>query len=449
MSDNPTEGLIDRAQVPELEVILLQQQLNARVRAGTLSGPQLAENGKLDEKTRVKQREMEAFDGIALAKIAPQRPEGAAAQTAERAEDERVLAFVKAEFAFISDTPYLDQDHKGPTGERIRKLEATFRRKWEAAGRAAEAIGAALREPIRPGSLLLADGSFAYDLLNHALGQLRTAETALATVPESDADRPELEAKVVAYRVCLVDGLRTGFARPKAPPAPPAEPAPPPPVVSPSRPLPAAPPPRAPATAELMPLPDPVPGWLPDPEREREGRRLENVGGEERARQLADLPVAPGDPQAAMLAASIARTNPEVFSPAMAERLDPYAMQELARSPEQLAKVPPKSRLAILKAYAAREGAEPGDAVAEAVFAGVVAGGLLAQHPQAAAEVLMNTPGALKPALLLPMLAAMRDDEVAKLPKEVLHALYKEIQAGGSPDDRRHLARLVRLMNKR
>lgn len=447
---NPKENLIERANVPELEILLLQQQLNARVRAGTLSGPPLPENGKLDAATEAKQREMEAFDAIALAKIEPRKPEDRAAQEAARADDERVLAFVREEFQHIGDTTYLDHDHKAPTKERIRKLEATFRRKWAAAGQAAEAIEALLREPVRPGSLLVADGAFDYGRLEYALATMRKLEQALATVPTDDADFPALAEKVAGYRAAIVAGL--SGARPAARPAtaaqaPAAEPAPAP-AARPAPPPPRRvtadlpPPPATPSTGELQA------GFVPDPEREKKSRELDMMGPESKLKLFLEHEGDASDPLVAQIAASIARTHPESFTPAMAARLDAYAMSDLARDEGRLAKVPPKLRLAMVKDFATRA-AEGGDADATAAFGGVLAASLLKQHPSAAAELIANAPGDLKPRLTVAMLGRLTDEDLVKLPREALHALYKEIQGRGSADERRHLARLVRLMNKR
>lgn len=443
------KSLIERANVPELEVILLQQQLNARVRAGTLSGPLLPENGKMDAATEAKQREMEAFDAIALVKIDPRKPEDAAEHAAARAEDERALAFVRAEFAFIGDTMYMDQDHKAPTRDRIRKLEAAFQRKWAASGQAAEAIDAILREVVRPGALLVADGAFDYGRLEHALANMRKLEAALLGVPATDPDFQLLADKVAGYRASIVAGLS---GRPAARPAPaPTAPAP---AAEEPAPKPAPPPPRR-ATADLPPPPPgPTPtgellaGFVPDPEREKKARELDMMGPESKLKLFQEHEGDPEDPLVAQIAASIARTHPEAFTASMATRLDPYAMRDLARDEGRLGKLAPKARLAMVKEYAARTVAGE-DAEATAAFAGVLAASLLKQHPNAASEVIANAPGDLKPQLSVAMLGRLGDDDLVKLPREALHALYKEIQGRGSADDRRHLARLVRLMNKR
>ncbi len=442
------ESLIERANVPELEVVLLQQQLNARVRAGTLSGPPVPENGKMDAATEAKQREMEAFDAIALAKLDPRKPENPAEHEAARAEDERVLAFVRDEFRHIGDTLYMDHDHKAPTKERIRKLEVTFRRKWAAAGQAAEAIEAVLREVVRPGSLLVADGAFDYGRLEHALANMRKLEHALITVPTDDPDYPALAEKVAGYRASIVAGL--GGARPAAKPAAqapaPAEAAEPAaaPRPAPSRrataDLPS--PPAAPSTGEL------AAGFVPDPEREKKSRELDMMGPESKLKLLMDHEGDPADPLVAQIAASIARTHPEIFTPAMATRLDAYAMNDLVRDEGRLGKLPPKARLAMVKDFAGRQAAGD-EADATAAFAGALAASLLKQHPSAASELIANAPGDLKARLTVAMLGRLADDDLVKLPREALHALYKEIQGRGSADERRHLARLVRLMNKR
>jgi hypothetical protein len=449
--DPNSDALIEKTSVPELEIITLQQQLNARTRAGTLSGPLLAENGKLDAQTQARQREQEAFDAIALAKLDPRKPEDARAHDAARAEDERVLAFVREELVHIGDTGYMDHDHKAPTLTRIRKLEATFRRKWAAAGQAAEQIEALLREVVRPGALLVADGAFDYGRLEHALATMRKLEAALLGVPTDDADYPGLAEKVAGYRQAIVAGLSGKPAVKAAPPAPTptaelAPPPPPPPRAS-------APLPPRPATSDLPPPAPVVPGFVPDPERERKGRELDMMGPEGRMALFREHGGEAGgdDPLLAQIAASMVRTHPDAFTPQLAAHLDGYAMHELLRDEAKLghfAKVPPKARLAMLKDLAARP-AGPEEEAPAATLAGALAATLLRQHPQAAAEVLGHPGGAPRPEISVAMLARLSDEEVAKLPRESLHALYKEIQGRNAGDDRRHLARLVRLMNKR
>jgi hypothetical protein len=445
-----SENLIEHARVPELEVLALQQQLNARVRAGLLSGPLLAENGKLDEATTAKQREQEAVDLIALAALEPRRPAEAALLASARADDEAILDRARAELGHIPDTPYLDHDHKAPSVARVQALARLFRRKWEAGGQAVERIEALLAEAVAPGGLLLDDGTFDWPALEAALARLKQAEEALPLVPADEPERPGLEARLTGFRTGLVEGLRPGGApRPRKPAPPPAAPAPTatasaPPTLRPrSGPLPAIAA-ATPAGVAEQPARPAGSGFAPDPERDRRGRELDILGPERRGALLRDAVARdPADPEAGPLAASLIRTHPESATPGLIAHLDAYACHELSRDEARLQRLPGAVRVGMLKVLAERGGEG-----AEALFAATGAT-LLRQHPQAASEVLQSLPEARRGALSLALVARLGDDEVLRLPRDLLHQLAKQLQAAASAEERRQLARLVRLLGRR
>jgi hypothetical protein len=439
-----SENLIEHARVPELEVLALQQQLNARVRAGLLSGPLLPENGKLDEATTAKQREQEAVDVIALATIEPRRPPDPSLHASVQADDASILARVRDELAHIPDTPYMDQDHKAASVARVQALARLFRRKWEVGGQAVARIETLLAEAVTPGALLSDNGAFDWPALEAALARLKQAEEALPTVPVDEPDRPGLEARIAAFRASLVEGLRPGAApRPRKaatsatarpadpPPAPRARPSPLPPVAAPG-PTPAAEAPPRPA------------GFSADPERERQGRELDILGPERRGALLREAVArGPEDPEVGPLAASLARTHPEGATPGLVAHFDSYAMHELSRDEARLQRVPAAARVGMLKVLAERQ-----DEGAATLFAATGAT-LLRQHPQAAGEVLQSLPEAGRGALSLSLVARLSDEEVLRLPRDLLHQLAKHLQAAASTEERRQLARLVRLLGRR
>jgi len=447
MSDN----LIEFARVPELEVLALQQQLNARVRAGLLSGPLLPENGKLDEATVAKQREQEAVDLIALATIEAKRPPDARLHASTEADDEAILARAQAELSHIPDTPYLDHDHKAPSVARVQALARVFRRKWGASGQVLERLEALLAEPIGPGALLADDGAFDWPELEAALARLRQAEEALREVPPDEPERPGLAARLADFRARLVEGLRPGGPpRPRKPAPPeaasaatPVAPAAPRPQRPRSGPLPAVaalPPPRPAGPAEAS---APA-GFTPDPERDRRGRELDILGPERRTALLREADAqGPEDPAPAELAASIARTHPEHATPGLIAHFDGYACHELSRDEARLQRVPPSARVGMLKVLAERP--EEG---AEALFV-AASTSLLRQHPNAAGEVVQSLPEGRRGAMSLALVARLSDDEVLRLPRDLLHQLAKQLQAAASSDERRQLARLVRLLGRR
>ncbi|MEB3327828.1 MAG: hypothetical protein VKQ33_01205 [Candidatus Sericytochromatia bacterium] len=438
-----SENLIEHARVPELEVLALQQQLNARVRAGLLSGPLLAETGKLDEATTTKQREQEAMDLIALAAIAPQRPADPALHASAQADDEAILDRARAELGHIPDPPSPDQDPKAPSLARVQALARLFHRKWEPGGQAVERLEALLAEAVAPGSLLLADGAFAWPALEAALARLKQAEEVLPQVPADEPERPALVARLIEARARLVAGLHPGAASRPRKPAPTLE--------APTVALPAARPRSAPlpaiAAAAPAGAPEPAPrpaGFTPDPERDRRGRELDILGPERRGALLREATArSPADPEVGPLAASLVRTHPEAATPGLIAQLDAYACHELSRDEARLQRVPGAARVGLLKVL----GERGGDA-AEALLAATAAS-LLRQHPHAASEVLQSLPDPRRGALSATLVARLGDDDVLQLPRDLLHQLARQLQAAASAEERRQLARLVRLLGRR
>jgi hypothetical protein len=184
--------------------------------------------------------------------------------------------------------------------------------------------------------------------------------------------------------------------------------------------------------------------FAPDPERDRRGRELDILGPERRGALLREAVARdPADPEVGPLAASLVRTHPEGATPGLIAHLDAYACHELSRDEARLQRLPGATRVGMLKVLAERGGEG-----AEALFAATGAT-LLRQHPQTASEVLQSLPEARRGALSLSLVARLGDDEVLRLPRDLLHQLAKQLQAAASAEERRQLARLVRLLGRR
>lgn len=462
------KALIEGARVPELEIQAQQRALNARVRGGELSGPLLAENGRQDVAFGQKLRELAALEAIAAARILPVRPPHESDFAAAREADWATLQSAREEYGHIPDTPYMSNDHKGPTLARMLALEESFKRKWETESTATASsqitgqVNAILGEAIWPGALVTLDGTFDYGLLERALERLLTAEAVVFAVSPADPAMRDLLDRLDLYRQSFVEGLTRAKRQPMPQAGPPK------------------PPPRAPEpeASEVAVVPEYLtvsadaprslgarparkgstrklvdPSTSSDPIRDRQQRELDMMGPDARLSKIRELEAkADGgllDPLIGCLAASLVRTHIESLTPTLAILMDDRDLGELAERATEamLARIPPKARLGVYRTLIGRSVGE-GDPGASQV-AGALGASLLKQHPAAVGELVANTTGASKGTVLVLMTARLADEDLARLPKEAIHGLYKAMGSSGGTAERRQMARLARLANRR
>jgi hypothetical protein len=435
MSQN--DPLIDRTRVPDLEVLGLQQALNARVRAGALSGPLLPENGVLDEATRNKQREQEACDTIALASLEPERPGNLAEWEAARAADEALLQQLSQELELIPDTPYLNFDHKAPSVARLQQLVEQFEAKWNPADEVQDRVQALLGEFPAPGSLLLPDGGFNYAALQAALARVQQAEAAhLSSGQPSDHD---INALLRSFRQHVAWALVSpGTTTPQPPPLPLKKKT-------------AAALPGSPAPASVQPSgvhEEVTDSFAPNPHWDRMGREMDTWGPEQRAQLiregLAQTPPAENVPR---LVHSLLRTHPPTVQPDWLACLDGYACKTLSKDTQCLSNFPPRLRLALIKHHATHAAGDL--ALAQQALAGACAVSLIQEHPRAILDILASASPEAQGPLILHVLAQLPDQRLQSMGKETLHVLSKRLSVSEGADQRRVLARLVRLMGAR
>ncbi|MEB3197429.1 MAG: hypothetical protein VKP62_09525 [Candidatus Sericytochromatia bacterium] len=431
------EDPIERARVPEWEVLALQRELNARVRAGTLSGPLLAETGRLDEATRAKQREQEAHDAIALAALDPVVPADAAAREAARQQDEAWLESLRTELTHIPDGPPGQANPKQISLDRLAALAQALARKWAARPDLEDQLARTLGPLPPPGGLLQPDGRFRYAELQACLARLQQAEAHV--MEEADASHLQEGAarQLAEYRSGLLAALGAGGAPPRRPPAP---------RPTPTRATPPVPPAQPPTSEPVEPV---EPGFLRDPERERHGRELDILGPERRATMLRDTHRHdPQDPLLPRLVASLIRTHAELVLPEWIAHLDDYGRFALSLEEDRLARVSPSVREACL---ALAETVAPGEAgqPARAALATAAATAAVRLTPASLPDVLDRFPHAQRERVTLELLGRLDDEVLRQAGKPALHSMARGLQATGSSEQRRQLARLVRLLSAR
>lgn len=424
-----SDPLIDKTRVPDLAVLALQQALNARVRAGTLSGPLLNETGALDAATEAKQREQEAYDTLVLATLQPERPTDPADWDAAREADQALLEQWRQELALIPDTPYLDFAHKAPSEARLKKLVAHFQTKWHAAQTPEAQIVAILGEFPAPGSLRLADNTFDYERLQQALTRLQRAEQAHSEHPHAGLDTQNLLAN---FRQHLAHALLPITATP---------------AVSAPAPLSAAAPESIAPAKQAVVTQAPVDPFAPNPVWERMGREMDTWGPEQRAQLIREgLTQSPVSEQVPRLVHSLLRTHPGLLTPAWLDALDGYACRTLGADTQRVDGLPPRLRLALVKSGATQDPSPAGQA--KNALASTCALSLIAEHPRAALEILTSPAPEAQAPLMVGVLASLDDQVITSLGKDALHALSKRLSAHHSAEQRRTLARLVRLMGQ-
>jgi hypothetical protein len=428
-----SDPLIDRAKIPDIEVLADQKALNALVRTGVLSGPLLAETGTLDDATRAKQREQEAHDAIAVAHLDLERPCDPETWDQARAADEKLLEQLSQELEHIPETNCLNFDHKALSVSRLQRLAQQFQDKWNPADARRAKITALLEPALAPGSLLTAKGTFRYDEIQAALERLRQAEAEATDSAESD----EIKASLAQFRQRFASALLP--AHTATPEKKKTEPTSPPP-----RPIKAPPP----AASVAEPPEAPVDPFASDPSKDRVGREMDTWGPEQRAQFIReDLACTPRPERLPRLVQSLLRTHPKLVHPEWLAELDGYACRTLGENAEYVNNIPARARLTLVQTMASSDS----DALATAKnsLARACATSLILEHPRATQEILTSPPESAQEPLTVAVLVKLNDKTLQAMGKDTLHFFTKRLAVHQSSEHRRLMARLVRLLGER
>jgi hypothetical protein len=435
-SEQDSSQLIENSNIPDLERLAMQEMLNVMTRRGELSGPAIKEDGKDSSQYQDRLREREARMTILDSTIETARPVVADFKLAREA-DQLVIDQARAELPFIPEGEFAGYTPKDACIKKLRDLESVFRSKWDLGAAAVATINLLLANPPLPGSLLLEDGRFAYAALGQHLANQKGSEEALANVVKADPDFLALKERVDAYRLAIMAGLGVGRASASTPSAMPQAPS--------EAPRPGPAPRPAPKTPAPLP-PDPVEAaflaWclevapLPPAAQAELMAAFESEGAELDDRRIG------------FLATTLALADPAALTPELADRLDERGLQELARvvTEPELAGLLPRLRMAIVKQLTTRGGKQ---AEARGIFAGAFAAALVREHPKALSELLENTVGPNKSAVMTALTKQLSDQEITDFGRETLHAIYKSVGTPITEEARRQSARLVRLANRK
>jgi hypothetical protein len=425
------QALIERTRVPELEILLQQQQLNALVRARRLSTPLLVENGQLDALTRAKQAEHDALHQIEQASIPAQRPTNAYEAEAAQQADWQTLEQVKAALALIPEAPTgAVHDHKAVSRARLAELETQYQRKWGPQAIWHARLDALKAMHLRLGSLLrLDDGGFDYDTVIHVLTELRDLDAGVRAGVSVDDGASEFALGLREFERLVVRALQriTDEAMTQGET------------------------PDAESIGNLIAL-HPIAVTLdsdceeeaPLDRRARE-RLLDAMPFVERLQRYKDVVAGAGNGEAvAELAASLVRTAPERMDAQWLVVCDAVGFESvMAIADEAWLKRLPLADAPQLLAVLRQRQDEAGHA---ARLAGRVAATVLAQDPQKHLSVLQGLLTADEPGLLLELAGHLSDADAAQLPKQVLMTMCKTLGGRGSTaEQRRQMSRLLRL----
>ncbi|GEM_PF-6297687 len=429
------QALIERTRVPELEILLQQQQLNALVRAGRLSTPLLVENGQMDALTRAKQAERDALHQIEQASIPAQRPTNAYEAEAAQQADWQTLEQVKAALALIPEAPTgAVHDHKAVSRARLAELETQYQRKWGPQASWHARLDALKAMHLRRGSLLRRDdGGFDYDTVIHVLTELRDLDAGSRAGVSVDDGAAEFALGLREFERLVARALQritdeamtqgeTGLE-----------------------------PPDAESIGNLI-ASHPIAVTLdsdcaeeaPLDRRARE-RLLDATPFAERLQRYEDVVAGAGNGEAiAELAASLVRTAPERMDAQWLVACDAVGFESvMAIADEAWLKRLPLADAPQLLAVLRQRQDETGHA---ARLAGRVAATVLAQDPQKHLSDLQGLLTADEPGLLLELAGHLSDADAAQLPKQILMTMCKTLGGRGSTaEQRRQMSRLLRL----
>jgi hypothetical protein len=434
MSDRSRE-LIEGSAIPDLERLAMQELLNGMTERGELSGPPIKEDGQDSPVFQKRLREREARMGILGTAIAPARPRDTAEWSAARLEDQRAVDDARKG---LGDIPDESGQNKAVCVKKVRELEEKYKQKWEAGAAVVAELGRLLALPPGPGSLRLADGRFDRAAIVGYLDVLSQAEALHAELSQDEPQHAELGQQLIAYREAVVLGL--GSAPAPVVPAPMRPPLPAKPGTGDLSPEPEAEKPRPKVQTGPMQDPDDLAfmSWCID---------VAPLSPAKKAAMLAQLEAegaGPRDRKVGHLASAIVLANPNGLTNDLLERMDEPGLRSLAgRTGEPVfANMTPGARMGLVKHVA---GMGDGPTEARGVFGGALAADLVRQHPRALNELLAS----IKGPVIQGMARALADDELYKLGRENLHALYKAIGAPTSDEARRQAARVVRLANRK